>query len=445
MFPRLINLGFGHDQAILANGDLVPIPMDVEKEMQNYLQKMYSGELAIKDIIDVLRKLRDSDNPRDQDVFACMTHAVIAESSFFKDYPLEALATTSVLFGSMILFQLLRGFVLDVAFKIIFNFAKEGHESKMFKFSVQALYAFKMRLKEFPQYCKHLVEQVPSLQTQPQIYQTLVEAAAQSNERPLTGQESFQQAPEMISLNYFAINEVPAHIIQENPPREMTEKVLFVVNNITMDNFDDKIGGLKNVLEDKYFAWFSNYLVNQRAKMEPNYHKLYSRLLTSLDSRLLHDYMLNATYKQLFLLLSTKELQSNDKNCLKNLGAWLGSITLAIDEPIKHRNIGFRELLLDSYKSHRLEIVVPFVTRVLQQAIDSKVFSPPNPWTVGILKVLLELNQKANWKLSMTFEVEVLLKSLKLKLNDIEPVSYTHLDVYKRQMVELLRGSSRKY
>lgn len=56
-FPRLINFGFGHDKAILANGDLVPIPLDVEKEMQNYLQRMYSGELAIKDVIEVLRKL----------------------------------------------------------------------------------------------------------------------------------------------------------------------------------------------------------------------------------------------------------------------------------------------------------------------------------------------------------------------------------------------------
>ena len=56
-FPRLINYGFGHDQAILSNGDINPIAPDVEKEMQNYLQKMYSGELAIKDIIDILKSL----------------------------------------------------------------------------------------------------------------------------------------------------------------------------------------------------------------------------------------------------------------------------------------------------------------------------------------------------------------------------------------------------
>lgn len=123
-FPRLINFGFGHDEAILANGDIAGINNDIEKEMQNYLQKMYSGELAIKDVIELLRRLRDSDLPRDQEVFTCITHAVIAESTFFQDYPLDALATTSVLFGSMILFQLLRGFVLDVAFRIIMRFGQ---------------------------------------------------------------------------------------------------------------------------------------------------------------------------------------------------------------------------------------------------------------------------------------------------------------------------------
>ncbi|SCU77333.1 LAMI_0A00760g1_1 [Lachancea mirantina] len=426
-FPRLINFGFGHDKTILANGDLVPISMDVEKEMQSYLQRMYSGELAIKDVIEVLITLRDSDDPHDQDLFACMAHAVIAESNFFRDYPLEALATTSVLFGSMILFQLLRGPVLDVAFKIILNFAKEGPESKMFKFSVQALYAFRMRLKEFPQYCKQLIREVPTLQSQPQIFQTLSQAASQSTENVATKPEQFQQAPELVSLKYFTITEVPPRVVQESPPREVTEKVLFGVNNITEDNFNEKITDLQAVLTENHYSWFSNYLVNQRAKTEPNYHSLYAKILQHFDSKLLYDYILNTTYKQLFLLLSIKFPQSAEKSHLKNLGLWLGNVTLALDRPIGHTNISFREVLLDAHRNDRLETVVPFVTRVLQSAAKSKVFRPPNPWTVGILKVLLELYCKANWKLALTFEVEVLFKAMNIKLEELEPSSFLSL------------------
>lgn len=436
-FPRLINYGFGHDQAILSNGDINPIAPDVEKEMQNYLQKMYSGELAIKDIIDILRKLRDSQNVRDQDVFACMTHAVIAESSFFRDYPLDALATTSVLFGSMILFQLLRGFVLDVAFRIILNFAKEGPESKMFKFAVQAIYAFKIRLLDYPNYCKDLLEYVPGLQTQPQVYQSVLEAAKSAERLHSKTPDDARKPVETIPLKYFVLEEPSAQVLQENPPKEITEKVLFVVNNITMDNFDVKIIDLKTVLTPNYFSWFSNYLVNQRAKTEPNYHKLYSRILTSIKSDLLHEYMVAVTCKQLYIFLSTKDAQLIDKNHLKNMAMWLGSITLSLDRPIRHRNIAFRELLLEAYMEKRLNVVVPFVAKVLQNAADSKVFRPPNPWTVGIVRLLLELNNKANWKLSLTFEVEVLLKSL-----NIDPKSITPTDMIgANNAVDELAGS----
>lgn len=439
-FPRLINFGYGHDQAVLADGGLVPFTTEVEKEMQNYLQKMYSGELAIKDIIDVLRRLRDSNNARDQDVFACMTHAVISESSFFRDYPLDALATTSVLFGSMILFQLLRGFVLDVAFRIILGFAKEGPESKMFKFAIQAIYAFKIRLADFPQYCKDLLEHVPRLQSQPQVYQAVIDATVQAGRRASSFVDEVNPTTETLPLKFFSIEEPQSQAQQETPPKEIMEKVLFVVNNITMDNFDSKITDLKPVLIPNYFAWFSNYLVNQRAKTEPNYHKLYSRILSSIGSELLHEYMISVTFKQLFVILSTKEAQSIDKNHLKNLSAWLGSITLAVDRPIKHNNIAFREMLLEAYHAKRLDIVVPFVTKVLQSAAESKVFRPPNPWTLGILKVLVELNQKADWKLSLTFEVEVLLKAFGLNPESVTPSEF--LDV--NDITDELSGSLNK-
>ena len=332
--------------------------------------------MAIKDIVDILRKLRDSDDSNDQDIFCCIIHAVIAETTFFKEYPLEALATTSVLFGSMILFDLLRGFVLDVAFQIIYTFASESPDSKMFKFAVQALYAFRMRLNEYSPFCKRLLDEIPGLQTQPQIQQILTESAANPN---VSIPE--QKAPALVELNYFNINEVISPVTQEVPPREVTEAILFNVNNITMSNFDTKIVELKALLEEKYYQWFSNYLVNQRSKTEPNYHPLYAKMLKIIDSKTLHAYMLNFTYKQLFIMLSTKELGQTEKTHMKNLSSWLGSITLSLDIPIKHKHIAFRELLLDAHKNDRLTVVIPFVARIIMQSKDSKVFCPPNPWT----------------------------------------------------------------
>lgn len=422
--PRLLNFGYDHDNVILASEDTGPVESDIEKEMQMQLQKMYSGEIAIKDVIDLLIKLRDSNSSHDQDLFACITHAVLSESNFYKDYPLDALATTSVLFGSMILFQLLRGFVLDVAFKIIMNFAKEGVESKMFKFAVQAIYAFRIRLPDFPQYCKDLLQEVPDLKTQPQVYQSLSEAAhgidvAKNQSTPIT-----KQPLELYPMKFFVIDELKYQFQQDTPPKDVTEKVLFILNNISTENLKNKVLDLKSVLTSNYYAWFSNYLVNQRAKTEPNYQNLYKDVLVNVESESLHQYVINMTLKQLFLLMSIKDVKAIDKKHLKNLAAWLGCITIGVDKPIKHRNIAFRELLLDAHKENRLEIVVPFTTKIIQHAANSKIFKPPNPWTIGILRTLKELNEKANWKLSLTFEVEVLFKALDIPMDSLDSTNY---------------------
>lgn len=436
-FPRIINYGNGHDKAILTNGIFNPISPDVETEMQSYLQKMYANEVTIKDTVDVILKFKNSDNPRDQDVFACITHAILSECSFFKDYPMDALASTAVLFGSMVYFGIFNGFILDVALRKIIEFAKESPESKMFKFAIQAIYAFKSRLNEFPQYCKDLLNEIPNIQTQTQVYNDIVEAANYNNANGRGGAEKATNVVDVIPLKFFNPGEWRSNIPQETPPKEVIENVLFVVNNLTMDNFNDKIQGLKDVLTPAFFSWFAGYLVNQRAKTEPNYHNIYCRIINSLKSSILYDCVVNTTLKQLYFSLAAKDIQNIDKKLLKNLSLWLGVITLGSDRPIRHINVAFRELLLDAYKEGRLEVVIPFVCKVLQNASNSKIFKPPNPWTVGILRLLIELNNKSNWKLSLTFEVEVLFKALDLQLTDLKPTEY----LVTENFVDILTGS----
>jgi CCR4-NOT transcription complex subunit 1 len=80
-----------------------------------------------------------------------------------------------------------------------------------------------------------------------------------------------------------------------------------------------------------------------------------------------------------------------------------------------------KELLLEGYDSSRLIVVIPFVCKVLEQGYASRVFAPPNPWLMAIMKLLAELYHYANLKLNLKFEIEVLCKKLKLDIKDIQP------------------------
>jgi CCR4-NOT transcription complex subunit 1 len=106
---------------------------------------------------------------------------------------------------------------------------------------------------------------------------------------------------------------------------------------------------------------------------------------------------------------------------LKNLGGWLGSLTLARDKPIRHKNIAFSDLLIEANKTKRLVAVIPFTCKVLAAAKDSKTFKPPNPWIMDLLSLLLEFYHHVEMKINLKFEIEVLCKALEVDMKSIEP------------------------
>lgn len=173
------------------------------------------------------------------------------------------------------------------------------------------------------------------------------------------------------------------------------------------------------------YRWFCSYLVLQRISIEPNNHTLYAQFLDGLEISSLLPYILHETYAKVKALLnSEKTLQSTtERQLLKNLGSWLGSLTLARDKPIRHRNIAFKELLIQGFDCNRLIVAIPFVCKVLEQCSKSTVFVPPNPWLMAMLRLLVELYQFADLKLNLKFEIEVLCKSLNIDLKEVQPAS----------------------
>ena len=83
------------------------------------------------------------------------------------------------------------------------------------------------------------------------------------------------------------------------------------------------------------------------------------------------------------------------------------------------QDLDLKALLLEAYHKGQAELlyVVPFVAKVLECVTRSRVFKPPNPWTMAVISVLVELHQEPGLKLNLKFEVEVLCKNLNLDIN----------------------------
>lgn len=422
-YPRLINFGFTqeHDKIILSHVESNTFDSNIELEMKMHYQRMYEQQIEIRDIITMLQRLKQSRDPREQDVFACMVHSLFDEYRFFPEYPLNALATTAVLFGSLIYFQLIDGTALSIALRFILDSLRQPADSNMFKFGLQALVEFRERLSEFPKYCHRLLE-IPGLRVHPNFFQQIKDiVSVPSGPMIGNGENGDEENSGFMSISYKI--HIPNEVLQEDPSDQTKENVMFAVNNLAPDNLRDKASKITDVLDDKYLQWFASYIVGQRAKQEPNYHKLYIDLISVLNYTHLESYVFQVTYYEIARIANDPDVvESMDKRkFLRNLGQLLGSISLERNKPILHKNISFKMLLCEAFSQGKLRAIIPFVCKILDRTSKSAVFTPENPWVHGILKVLVELYQFVDLALPNKFEIEVLFKELHLEMKDVEP------------------------
>ncbi|EST08344.1 CCR4-Not complex, Not1 subunit, domain of unknown function DUF3819 [Kalmanozyma brasiliensis GHG001] len=426
LHPRLMNLAPG------AEGQepglqVVTFSQDIHEEADSWYRQMYEGKISIEEIVRLLQRTRASEDVRDHQIFACMVHTLFDEYRWFEMYyPAAELEMTAVVFGSLIQYQLIDYIPLGIAIRYVLDALRNPPDSSMFKFGLQALLRFQNRLPEWPQLCQALLSMPHLQQSYPKII-GLVKMAL-SGQMPgadvgMPGGQSLEdkKAP----FPAIRADPLPQDGDQRDPSEEVTDKVLFLVNNLSPTNLESKLGDARRLITADTYRWFSNHLVLQRISIEPNNHGLYAQFLDGLEAKGLMTYILHETLAKCQTLLnSDKTVQSTqERNLLKNLGSWLGSLTLARDKPIRHRNIAFKDLLIQGYDCNRLIVAIPFVCKIMEQCAKSNVFKPPNPWLMAVLRLMVELYQFAELKLNLKFEIEVLFKGLNVELKDVPPTT----------------------
>ncbi|KAF8589926.1 Not1-domain-containing protein [Ramaria rubella] len=421
--PRLMNLSPDTDQE--PGFSVVSYSTEVESEVDGIYKQMYDENITIDQVIQMLQRTKDSANSRDHEIFSCMLHFLFDEYKFFQSfYPPRELAMTGYLFGSLIQHRLVDYIPLGIAIRYVLDALECPPETNLFKFGVQALSRFESRLPEWQPLCEKLLQIPHLLEARPELADSARRALLNPEEALVEGQLGVMNGttePTHYAFTALRPDEWVGADMEE-PEEEISDKILFLVNNLAPSNFESKTEEMKEQFKDEYARWFANYLVDQRVSTEPNNHQLYLRFLDALDRKTLFALVIHETYlKSANLLNSEKTLQSSsERTILKNLGSWLGSLTLARNKPIMYKNLSFKDLLLEGYDSNRLIVAIPFVCKILEACSKSMVFKPPNPWLLAVISLLAELYHFAELKLNLKFEIEVLCKSLELDLDQVE-------------------------
>ncbi|RKO97913.1 hypothetical protein CAUPRSCDRAFT_5798, partial [Caulochytrium protostelioides] len=328
---------------------------DIENECNAYWQKLYQNEMTVPEIVRMLQRFQkagdagDAVASREFKIYQCMVFGFVDEYKFYREWPEKQLLLTSELFGALIQHSLATDRVLGVALRCVLDALRHPPGTKMFRFGVDALSQFRTRLAEWPQYGA-LILQIPDLaKHEPELVQFVrseLERASPSAAHPpsdVLASLHGSGKPDRVPLPGRGGGSRGGHNIQDT--------ILFIMNNVTFDNLDMHAADLVNTLDQDWFPWFCHYLVSKRVSQEPNFHGLYNALIDRLAyhqhpalTRLFSRNLLYETYACINKYLNSENIlvAPTERSHLKNLGMWLGQITLAKDIPIKHRHLSLK-------------------------------------------------------------------------------------------------------
>lgn len=494
-YPRLSSVMASPDEVLPSSETTTTFSADVDEEVRSYYTRMYLGELSVSQVVELLRRYRDyTPGQREHEVYTVFNQILFEEYQFFPKYPDDVLNTASVLFGSLIQNVYMDPRTLASSLRFVLEALRQPVGSKYAKFGTVALMQFQSRLAEWPHFCSLVLGIQHMHQTHPELMMMIkglearaAAAAAAAGEQTQDGGGAARTdsikagrggdgggGVDAESLNGGTTNgggpgkssessatpvftAVKPNMLLETSdkheaPNETTsDRILFLMNNMTFDNLDSKAAEMKDILREVHFRWFSHYLVVKRSSIEPNFHELYIALLDSLKSKSLYQHVLHETYSNIRVLVNSDKTvtSSSERSLLNNLGIWLGGITLMKNLPIKHKNLSFKDLLLEGFDSDRLIVVIPFVCKVMETCVASKVFKPPNPWLMAIMKLLSELYHFAELKMNLQLPVIILCKKLGLDIEEIEPTtivrnrSIRQADARPGQAVAVTKDSTR--
>ncbi|VDM37677.1 unnamed protein product [Toxocara canis] len=394
---------------------------EIQNEANMYFQQIYSqhSQMSVNEFVARLKTFKNSPNQKDRDVLACVVKNLFEEYRFFHEYPERELRTTAEVYGGIIREGIISNLQFATAVRKVIESLQAEPGSMLWTFGIVSLNACRVQ-GQLPQ--GHGRE-TPNWQQQPQrTSSNASESTRAIQSRTGTSVLSVTSVDTLVNATEREGSQI------KQPPDSTIEKVSFLFNNLSQSNLPKKTEEMKammNEMGEDFVHWLAQYMVMKRVSIEQNFQPLYNNFLMSIGDRQLENFVKQETFRNIKILLRSDKRQAasnfGDRQLLKNLGLWLGAITIARDRPIVTADLDMKSLLMEAYYKGQQELlfVVPFIAKIIVSCSKSAIFGANCAWIRAILRILAELHNEPDLKLNLKFEIEVLCKELNVDLRSL--------------------------
>eukprot|EP00834_Sanchytrium_tribonematis_P001577 NODE_40_length_35084_cov_0.543519.p1 type:complete len:1702 gc:universal NODE_40_length_35084_cov_0.543519:22557-27662(+) len=426
-----------------------PVTAEIESEARALFSRLFRDKYPPEQLVTYL--LGTTSSPNGNQLLLKVVHLLLQEQSYFHQYPRQELEISSEFLGHLIAKNAVQGSLYSEATKLLVTCLAQPTNTNLFIFAHRVVLLGIHVLQKDVEFIK-IISSIPNItQNAPDIFSFILQPSYQ--QPPPYDKSSKSQSKGLDAIRLFPalVSDKKKEVENVAPPEQLQDKILFVINNLSPSNIEIKTKEiLKLINAPTTLRWLSHYVVSKRAVLEPNFHDVYLSFLVRLcglldlqtlnvnenlldtyikehcnrgyyHSHMLWKFVLYESFEICKKLLETENAESREKGFIKSIGAWIGLLTIAKDKPLIHIHLNLKKLLLESLEKSKIQNVIPFTCKLLEQSKFSQIFKLPNPFIQFHLKFLKELYEFADMKQGLKLDIEILFKNLNLEMTEFEP------------------------
>ena len=82
-----------------------------------------------------------------------------------------------------------------------------------------------------------------------------------------------------------------------------------------------------------------------------------------------HAWAVSCRYIRILLASEHIKHKSGERSLLRNLGSWLGCLTLGKQQPVRQKDLDIKKIIYEAYEQGKMIAVLPFVVKVCLAAL----------------------------------------------------------------------------
>lgn len=210
-----------------------------------------------------------------------------------------------------------------------------------------------------------------------------------------------------------------------NPPGEFMDNLITTLNMTGTDQIRKNAERLEEEIKEEYVPAIAHYMVVRRViESDEKRIDFFANFFHCMRNRVIVKALRDECIEVILRIIINESVDPNNKNevtrqastPIKNVACFLGYLTLVHNQPLLSTDFNLKQLLLEGHEKKCMSIVIMVVCKILRTGEKSRVFTPYNPWMIGLYSMLLEymnyyVDNSADFDKNIPKEIQLVLRN----------------------------------